>query len=128
MKFNEIMAEVIGVQHTLPRDLPRVYVCHPLRGPEPYSRERTKANQAAATEICRRIFEAKVAIPFSPLHAFSFLDPLSATPHNNVMAMCFQLLEMCEEVWVYGEWASSKGCLEEIKLATKLHLPVKFKN
>ena len=128
MKFNEIMAEVLGVQHTLPRDLPRVYVCHPLRGPEPYSRERTKANQAAVTEICRRIFEERTAIPFSPLHAFSFLDPLSAIPHNNVMAMCFQLLESSDEVWVYGEWVASKGCLEEIKLATKLYLPVKFKD
>ncbi len=33
-----------------------------------------------------------------------------------------------DELWVYGNWENSKGCLAEIALAEKLNIPVHFKN
>lgn len=97
----------------------KVYVAHPLRGTA------MEDNIARATEICREYAGRRDVIPFSPLHAFGFLDPMTYDPAHG-MALCFALLEACDELWVHGNWWTSEGCLAEICFAVSRGIPVRF--
>lgn len=96
----------------------KVYIAHPLRGDE-------ENNVVTATEICEIISGEGVAIPFSPLHAFGFLD----TKGDQTLAMehCFALMESCSELWVFGKWWASEGCRAEIVHAAARGMVIKFK-
>jgi hypothetical protein len=37
------------------------------------------------------------------------------------------LMQFADELWVYGDWQNSKGCLAEIELAKTLNLTIKYK-
>jgi hypothetical protein len=97
----------------------KVYVAHPLRGTQ------LQENIASATEVCREYAQRRDIIPFSPLHAFGFLDPMTYDQTHG-MAMCFALLESCDELWVHGPWWTSEGCLAEICYAVRRGMAVRF--
>lgn len=107
--------------------LKKVYVCHPFRGGRPYTEEKAAKNMAAVSRICRLIAERDRCVPFSPIHAFSFYHALDAEATERVMRMCMELLETCDEMWVFGDWRNSEGCLKEIEHASKARIPIKFK-
>lgn len=97
----------------------RVYIAHPLRGDNP------AANIARATEICRELYAEGKVVPVSPLHTFSFLDPMNCN-HNLVMEWCFSLQDACDEMWIYGDWRKSAGILDELERAIRRGQPVRF--
>jgi hypothetical protein len=88
--------------------LKRVYIAHPLRND-------VEGNIKKATQICKALTEQGKVIPFSPLHAFNFLDPKG--DQTIAMECCFALLASCDELWVHGDWQNSVGCLMEIDFA-----------
>lgn len=93
----------------------KVYICHPFGG----SRE----NYAAVTQICRALAESDPDImPVSPVHAFSYLD--DAIHREVALKYCLELVGMCDELWVYGDWRNSTGCKAEIAYAKKREIRV----
>ncbi|MDO5116853.1 MAG: DUF4406 domain-containing protein [Synergistaceae bacterium] len=102
-----------------------VYLCHPLRGAQPHTREKTEKNITKATAICRAIAQKGEVALFSPLHAFSFLDPLTV-PYDDAMQYCFLLLSTCDEMWVCPGDKTSQGCLDEIRLARRLGIITRY--
>ena len=97
----------------------KVYVAHPLRGAA------LEDNIAAATEICRRYAERRDIIPFSPIHCFGYLDPMTYDQEHG-MKMCYALLDACDELWVHGAWWDSEGCQLEMRHAGRKGIPIRF--
>ena len=72
----------------------RVFVSHPLSG-------NFEGNRARVNRICKRIAESG-RLPISPLHLFSFYDSEDDELREAIMQVCFRLIDICDEVWVYG--------------------------
>lgn len=96
----------------------KVYIAHPLRGD-------VKSNIAKISGLCRNIIDTNSSIlPLSPVLAFSFFDP-DKEPEK-AMQYCLELLRACDELWIYGNWESSEGCLAEIEVAKCRNIPLKY--
>jgi hypothetical protein len=107
-----------------------VYIAHPLR-PDPRSVTPygdCQKNIAAVTAICERLLkEYPDLLILSPIHAFGFIDPLAKGKDVElVLAQCRRLLELADEVWVYGDYEISEGCKMEIAHAKALEKPVRL--
>lgn len=83
----------------------KIYIAHPFR-------DDPKGNMEKVAEICRDVKSDYGVTPISPIHAFSFLDP-----HFDNMDDCLELLSMCDQLWLYGDWKNSRGCSAEFKYA-----------
>ena len=98
----------------------KIYVCSPYRGD-------TKKN----TENAKRyswIEALHGAIPITPhLYFTTFLDDDNICDRSQGLRMGKALLLECKEVHVYADEVS-EGMIEEIKLAQKHEIPVKFYN
>jgi len=94
-----------------------VYVAHPLRG-------NVAENVKKVTKICQSIAEKGQVIPFSPIHAFGFMDP--AGDQTFVFECCLRLLSLVDELWVFGAWRRSEGCRIEVDFARHRGIPVIF--
>ena len=93
----------------------RVYIAHPLRG-ERLDIAVIERNVARVTEICRRVAEEHPdVLLLSPIHAFDFVSPLG--PQDWVMRQCLALLDLADELWVFGDWERSGGCCMEVEHA-----------
>lgn len=98
----------------------RVYIAHPLT-----THGTVEDNQKRIDAICKKLLiDHPEIVPFSPIHAFSFFDP--AGDQNVVINLCKELLASCDELWAYGDYQKSKGCLAEIAFAKCHGIPIKF--
>ena len=105
----------------------KVYISHPLRGDERQNKENTvRANINKISKICEKIAQDnKDILILSPIHAFSFLS--CQGDQSIVLQQCRAMLELADEMWVYGDWGHSEGCKMEIDTAKELKIPVIFK-
>lgn len=103
----------------------KAYIAHPLRGSAPHTEQQVRENIQKVTDICQDIsqYNSKV-VPFSPIHAFAYMDPLG---YDQEVAMrhCLELLSTCDELWVFGDWETSVGCKMEIEFAKKKGIPIR---
>lgn len=108
-------------------DMKRIYISHPLRG-NASSAElllAIKENRKKVSQICMNILhEHSDVLIFSPIHAFSFF--LIEETQDLAFAQCKAMLELADELWVYGDWQNSDGCQAEIRYAEILKTPVKY--
>lgn len=95
-----------------------VYIAHPLR-------DSVEENIKKVREICQHLHKQGEVIPFSPIHAFGFVDPKG--DQTKVIEYCKVLLSKSDELWIHGDWRNSEGCLIEIDFARKNGIPVMFK-
>ena len=94
----------------------RIYVCHPFAGD-------VEVNTGRVKIICRALVENGL-LPVAPqLYLPQFMD--EATDRDRALELCLGLLEVCDEVRVYGGRISS-GMRLEIKHAEALGIPVRF--
>ncbi len=78
----------------------RVFISHPFASdPE--------GNRKKVDSICRDL-AGKGVLPISPLHLFGFMD--NDLQREGIMRVCFRLIDICDEVWIYGD---SEGCEKE---------------
>ncbi len=100
-----------------------VYIAHPLRG-KTGSDEEIRRNRDAVDRICRNLRERYPGmLLISPLHAFSFCSAQGC--QEWVMRQCRALIAQCvDEVWLFGDWRESVGCVEEVEWARKINVPV----
>lgn len=108
-------------------DKRKIYVSHPLRnnksGAELLST--IEHNRKVVSEICKNIIQHHNDILIlSPIHAFGFISPLGN--QTAVFNQCRAMLELADELWVYGNWQNSEGCHMEITYAEILKIPVKY--
>ena len=93
-----------------------MFVSHPFKGDE-------EMNLARVGKICRQLVNQGI-MPISPLHSLRFL---SDDEHREyALKWCKEMIKMCDEVWVYGDWERSEGCLMEIAWAGELGKLVMF--
>lgn len=88
-----------------------VFISHP------YS-DNPEKNLKKVDKICK-YWEKKNIIPVSPLHLFSFYEHDNA--REEIMKICFDLIEICDAIYVYG---NSEGCRREREYAEKIGKPV----
>lgn len=97
-----------------------VYISHPLRGGD------VQKNREEVTGICRALYKKYENILIvSPVHNFSYIS--TETDQTQVLAQCSELLSFADELWVFGDYQNSEGCLLEIRTAKELKIPVIYK-
>ena len=79
----------------------RVFISHPYK-------DDPKGNKKRVDTICRELAEKDDILPISPLHLFSFME--NDDNREEILQVCFRLIDICDEVWVYG---NSEGCNKE---------------
>lgn len=92
----------------------KVYISHPSSG--------LKENTEKVSNVLISLVKNFPNILFlSPVNAF---DPIyGVTTYERGMDYCYALLDMCDEMWVFGDWKNSKGCNLEIKYCEKHNIP-----
>ena len=110
------------------RSFKTVYISHPYRG----DMDRNKIsvtklidNLSKVDWICKRVVETYPdVLPLSPLNAFSFFKAFA--DDDKALEMDMKLLELADELWVFGEWEKSEGCRMEIERARELSIPISY--
>jgi hypothetical protein len=91
-----------------------VYVAHPLRGSEVKNRRRV-------SDILRELDRDYPEHLFlSPIHSFGWLGG----DHERALTLCLRLLAQADELWLFGDWQNSEGCVTERHEAMRLGIPV----
>jgi len=85
----------------------RVFISHPYK-------DDPKGNKKRVDTICRELAERGDILPISPLHLFSFME--DDLQREEILQVCFRLIDICDEVWVYGD---SEGCRKEAEYARR---------
>lgn len=99
-----------------------IYVSHPYRG-KTGSIEEINDNLEKINDICRELILTKNdVIVISPIHNYSFMN--SNDDQNLILDKCTELLHLCDELWLYGDWINSEGCNYEKEIAKKLNIKV----
>ena len=89
------------------------FISHPFAGNEIENRNNVDA-------ICRKLLDENI-VPISPLHLFGFYS--EDKDRGEIMEVCKYLIDMCDQVYVYGD---SPGCNEELRYAIRRNKPVKI--
>jgi hypothetical protein len=109
--------------------LKRAYISHPLRGGmsrECYDVSAIVRNKEKADTICRSVVrDFPDVLPLSPINAFSFFSVFDED--DLAIKACLRLLELADELWVFGDWERSEGCRKEIAKAEELCIPIIYK-
>ena len=101
-----------------------VYVSHPLRGKEGTGEEIAR-NKERVSDLCRLlVVEFPDVLFLSPIHGFGFLSPFG--DQTKALDMCLQLVLLCDELWAFGDYESSEGCMKEIAWAEEHCIPVAY--
>lgn len=109
-------AELVRRRHLAQGRRRRVYVCHPFAN-DP------AANCVRVRAICRGLVVAG-ALPIAPhLYLPAFLD--EASEREIALALCLELVDVCDEVRVYGA-VITPGMSREIAHARQRGVPVRF--
>ena len=103
----------------------KVYVCSPLRGNN-FSQHNMQKNIAKARLYCRDVLD-KGHIPIAPhVYLTQFMDDTIAEEREHAKKINVQLLDLCDELWIYGK-EISEGMHEEIDYAIKNKKKLVFK-
>lgn len=95
---------------------PFVYICSPYRGSP-------RVNIMRARDYCKYAVR-KGKIPLAPhLYFPQFMSDI--TERDRAMAMNFELLKLCSEIWVFGS-EISEGMAWEISKAEKLRKKIRY--
>lgn len=91
-----------------------VYVSHPYGG--------NKENRDKVENLIRQLqTDYPTYLFISPISAFSFL--YDVTEYQEGLNMCLWLLDKCDEMWVFGEYEDSVGCMSEIAYCQNYLIP-----
>lgn len=89
-----------------------IYISHPFGGKQD--------NMKKIETIIHDLIEQNPRHTYiSPIHCFSFA--YNDYPYEQGIKMCLDLLDLCDEMWVYGNYLDSKGCKMEIQHCLDTH-------
>jgi hypothetical protein len=86
----------------------RVFISHPYK-------DDPKENKKRVDTICRELAKKDDILPISPLHLFSFME--NDDKREEILQVCFGLIDICDEFWIYGD---SEGCRMELEYARSI--------
>lgn len=96
-----------------------VYISHPYGG--------KRKNERKVKKIINRLQNIYPEYLFlSPIHAFSYA--YFKTDYEKGLNMCLWLLNKADEMWVYGDWANSRGCKAEVEFCINNNIDFSIKN
>lgn len=93
----------------------KVYVAHPFGG-DPENVKRVE------NLILQWIHSKPHKLFISPIHATGFY--YHEVSYAEGMGACFELLSMCDELWLCPGWEQSKGCNLEKTWAQQHGIPI----
>lgn len=106
---------------------PFVYISHPYTD-DTITQE--KANRSDSIRDGIAVLREDL-IPVNPLTVFGFLTPKQLEAHRHIdlerkdiMVACFELLRMCDAIYLHPSWEDSEGCRKEARLAKHLGLTI----
>lgn len=92
-----------------------VYICHEFGGKQ--------ENADKVAELIKKLIKVYSNICFlSPHHATGFF--YHDVKYDKGIEYCLTLLDMCDEMWVFGSKSMSKGCLIEKEYCRKYKIPI----
>jgi DNA polymerase-3 subunit epsilon len=107
-------AELVRRRHLARTRKRRVYVCHPYASDPVANVERVRA-------IARELADLDL-MPVAPhLYIPAFVD--EATERERALKLCLELVDTCDELWVFGDFVSP-GMQREIAFARSRGIPV----
>jgi hypothetical protein len=92
----------------------KIYISHPFGGQALNKHKIEGIIKQLSKEHPNNIF-------ISPIHCFGFL--YNDTDYQTGLNMCLELLDVCDEMWVFGNYLDSKGCKAEIQHCLDSHKP-----
>ena len=95
----------------------KVYIAHPFKGKKRNVRK-------AGRIILDLIKKDPKTLYVSPLHMTGFY--YFKMSYKDGMDLCFELLGMCDELWLSPGWEKSRGCNLEKKYAEKHGIPIRY--
>ena len=102
------------ITNTTPKYEKVIYISHPFQG--------KKEN---VEKIQNHIFNLKKDFPnylfLSPVNCFGF--EYDKMPYEQGLCECLWLLSKVDEMWVFGDFETSKGCLAEIDFCKVHNIP-----
>lgn len=106
----------------------KVYIAHPLRGGtcDVGTIYKNYLKVDALMLSLSRKHEGDDILFLSPIHAFGFVSALG--PQDWVLSQCRALLELADELWVFGDWKTSEGCKMEVEHARELGITIVFED
>ena len=114
---NSLLAARISSVKALPSGHQKIYVCHP------FSRSVNKSF-LRIQQICKELISEGV-LPIAPqLYFLHFLN--EKTQRQLILNLCCSLVELCDEVRVYGTRSLTSGMCWEIAAANLAGIPVRF--
>lgn len=99
-----------------------------MRGTPPYTKAKYNKNLKRAAEYCAEVTK-EGHTPIAPhLYFAAFLDDQNPQGRATGMRMGMDLLEKCDEIWVFGaEEGISEGMKAEIEWAGENKMPVRYR-
>jgi len=95
----------------------KIYVAHPFGGKD--------ENRQKVEAIIKKLLKKHPDKHFiSPIHATGFC--YNDIPYSQGMELCFELLSICDELWLCEGWKESKGCNLEFEYALKHGIPIRL--
>lgn len=96
-----------------------VYVSHPFTGNE-------TENLQDARAMCSDLKEEhKEWSLINPLDNFMWTQNIKLS-HGEILAMCLEILQACDSIYLCHGWERSSGCLEEKKLAEEMGIEILY--
>lgn len=96
---------------------PIVYVAHPYGGDEQNKRKLESHLLQFYRDYPQFDF-------FSPIHNFGFA--YNCMDYESGIRLCLDFLRHASELWVIGDWQSSRGCSMEVAFARQNGISTKF--
>ena len=100
------------------QDIKKIYISHPYEG-----KERNKTRVEQIVKDCSKM--NKNAVFVSPIHTFGFM--YNTISYERGINYCLELLDCCDEMWVFGNYTQSEGCKIEIEHCKKNNIPFVIK-
>jgi len=95
-----------------------IYVSHPYNGDD--------NNVHKVCSIIRDLVKKYPDYLFlSPIHCFGFL--YDTVEYEKGIECCLWLLDKCDEMWVFGDYDKSVGCMTEIEFCHECNIPYSIK-
>ena len=93
----------------------KIYIAHPYLG--------RLSNKNRIADICTTVANMGY-LPISPVHALDFLDDSIPAEREKALELCKELIKVCDQVWLFGDWRNSEGCSAEVAAAKGWGIPV----
>ena len=95
-----------------------IYISHPYGGEDKNIKDVCGVIKSLVKEYPDYLF-------LSPIHCFGFLyDTVS---YEKGIEYCLWLLDKCNEMWVFGDYKNSIGCMKEIEYCEECNIPYQIK-